>query len=72
MRPSNIRYIVARNALILSVLGILALSGVILGTVLKSYWVALVFSVAAVILFRLAKNQLNKLSVLKTLHQLRK
>ena len=72
MRPSNIRYIVARNALILSVLGILALSGGILGTVLKSYWVALVFSVAAVILFRLAKNQLNKLSVLKTLHQLRK
>lgn len=71
MRPSNIRYICARNALILSVLGILALSGGILSFTLKSYWIALAFCVTSLILFRLAKNQLNKLSVLKVLHNIR-
>jgi hypothetical protein len=72
MRPSKLRYICARNALILSILGILALSAGVICLPFKAYEIALLFFALSLVLFRLAKNNLNKLSVLKVLHELGK
>lgn len=72
MRPSKLRYVYARNALVLAALGLLAFSAGVLCLPFKSYWTALFFFAASLLFYRLAKNTLNKLRVTEVLRKLGK